>query len=245
MLWLLEPMGLPHQQYVSWVVSSSVASTSCGICTYPGATAKWPTSLKPTLMSRTVCDKPPLRLFLEHSRKPQREGSNTASRHRTGAWVLSSSPSPTWEGGQGSQTTTPPTAALPTFPSHSTVWSWPPPTVLLRSSIANLLPRSWHTGPRPSNTLEMGRKHSQRFIFNPDSELLCSKFQRTRGSWGQDTRAVTAACSLTASAPRTGRQRNSTDNWNHQGNFWNRIPYLTLEHGQGVRAEPSVSANIP
>ena len=77
-LWLLEPMGLSLQQYLSWVVSSSAAST--------GATAKWPTSLKPTLMSRTVWDKPPLPLFLERCRKVQREGSNRASRHRTGAW---------------------------------------------------------------------------------------------------------------------------------------------------------------
>ena len=47
------------------------------------------------------------------------------------------------------------------------------------------LPRGWHKGPRCSNTPERGSTLS--------SELLSSKFQRTGGRWGQNTRAMTAA----------------------------------------------------
>lgn len=161
-------------------------------------------------MSRTVCDKPPLcfisRTFQKATGRRVKHRKQAQDRS-LGAQRISLS-----YGHMGRRTRFLRLRPLqqqhfPCFPNQSTVWSWLPPTAPLRSSIANLLPRSWHTGPRSSNTPETGRKHSQRFIFNPDSELLRSKFQRTRGSWGQDTRAITAACGLTASAPRTGRQR--------------------------------------
>ena len=65
--------------------------------------------------------------------------------------VLSTSPSPKphGEGGRVSQTMTPPQQHFPYFPNHSAVWSWLLPTALLRSSIVNLLPRSWHIGQGP------------------------------------------------------------------------------------------------
>ena len=46
------------------------------------------------------------------------------------------------------------------------------------------------------------------------TELLSSKFQRTRDSWRQNTRAITAACGISASPPRRGGRKNSTSNRN-------------------------------
>lgn len=134
-------MSLFHKWYLCLAVNWSGTSL-------PGHPQDDPLSLKPTLMSLTVCEKASLPLFLEHPRKVQRGQRIQQGQEVTGrAQMLSTPPQSVaarkggkWLPGLGPL----PRSTLSIFPHWSMVHSWLLPTVPLRTGISILLTRNSH-----------------------------------------------------------------------------------------------------